>query len=189
MSSSYIYVLRELGNAEVRYVGQTQSPQHRFYSYSNGSDIKNLRDSNLRKSWLSGLYSTGIGFDMEVIEECSLSIVTQREDYWMKYYRALGHRLTNMSQPGNSSSMQMNILKRSTKHDSVEIVAMSLIYRHAGLMSIGNDHPVGEDKSIDEIRQDVKELKASDDAIKSTLIEHGALLRLLCEKLSVEAQS
>jgi hypothetical protein len=41
-------------------------------------------------------------------------------------------------------------------------------------------------QAIDEIRQDVKELRASDDAIRATLVEYGALLRLLCEKLSVE---
>lgn len=192
MASSYIYVLREIGDNEVRYVGQSQSPRHRFYSYANGSDIENLKDGNPRRAWLSKILTDGGGFEMEVIEECSLSVITRRETYWLAHYKALGHRVTNTCSPGNSASMQMNSFKRKGDFGPEWFTATSILYQHKNAKlksrkiatSLQKAVDIGRGatkrQAIDEIRQEVKELRSDVDAIK-------ALLSLICVKVGVDA--
>lgn len=180
MDTSYIYVLREAGSNEVRYVGQSQNPIRRFWSYTNGSDIKHLRDANPRKKWLSYVYANGIGLEMEVIEEAGLSIIVQRETHWIAHWLSLGHRLTNVSQPGKTSSFAMGAIRWAGELEHTEPVPMSLIYRHNGVESLGCT-----DANESQIRQEVSEVRRELSAQRSDIEAIKRVLTLICEKVGV----
>lgn len=89
----YIYVLKEKGSDEVKYVGQTIDPHTRLSGHRNSAKIDS---TNPKSAWIAEVHSRGGTVELEVIEECDFSDAGKREAFWMKYYRGKGVSLTNV---------------------------------------------------------------------------------------------
>lgn len=92
--AAYIYVLRESGCNEVRYVGQTTNPKSRKGQHCKQSP-RWLGVASPRRTWLVDARSRGVSVDFEIIEECNITNVFERESFWIEHYRRQGHRITN----------------------------------------------------------------------------------------------
>jgi hypothetical protein len=88
----YIYALRECGSDEVRYVGQTDSPETRFRSHKRDGDIDSR---NFKSAWIGDVLARGSDIEMVHLEECSMDDSVERENLWIRHYRDAGHPLTN----------------------------------------------------------------------------------------------
>lgn len=92
----FIYVLRESGDKVVRYVGQTKNPQIRL---SQHKQVADSQSKNATRRWIGGVLDRDGEIEIEVIEECECYDATERERYWLLYYRKKGHPLTNTVPP------------------------------------------------------------------------------------------
>ncbi len=85
----FIYVLKESGNDEVRYVGKTESPKARFGQHHRPYD------DSAKDKWIDRVYERGNIVEMEIIDECPEGQWREREHKWIEHYHNAGHRLTN----------------------------------------------------------------------------------------------
>lgn len=99
----FIYALCEPDTGEVRYVGKTQDPYHRFYEHV--APNQDNRKSNTHKyRWIQQLRQQGVQPLMRIIEEVSEQEWQERERYWIAYYHATGAHLTNIK-PGGEGGL------------------------------------------------------------------------------------
>lgn len=92
----YIYVLREEGDSEVRYVGKTKNPRQRLISHL--SPVS----TSPKDKWVSSLIydkngnpTKTVRVVMDVIDECTDENSNFIELKWIKHYAERGDRLTN----------------------------------------------------------------------------------------------
>jgi hypothetical protein len=93
-SKVYIYALRESGSDEVRYVGQTMTPESRLKAHVAGMGLKN---ENPKRQWVENATANSTEIVMDILEECLIDAAVFREQYWIDYHRAIGCDLTNTS--------------------------------------------------------------------------------------------
>lgn len=86
----YIYVLREKDRNEVRYVGRSIRPLQRY-----SADFTERGPSTPKRQWFLESKERGTQIVLEIIEECDSLNGARREEYWIDFYRKLGHRVTN----------------------------------------------------------------------------------------------
>lgn len=104
MEKGYVYKLIDPTNNECRYIGKTiQKLKVRLYRHLNDID-KNVSHKN---SWLLGLRNKGLlnEVKIEVLEECDLSILNEREVFWIGEFKNNGYRLTNLTIGGDVGSL------------------------------------------------------------------------------------
>ncbi len=104
MEKGYIYKLIDPTNNECRYIGKTiQKLKVRLYRHLNDID-KSISHKN---SWLIGLRDKGLLNDVkiEILEECDLYILNEREVFWISEFKNNGHKLTNLTIGGDVGSM------------------------------------------------------------------------------------
>lgn len=97
--SIYIYVLREKGNPEVRYVGQSVHPETRLYQHFSENKRKSKRLNHPLRKWMDSICI----LEMEVIEKCRNELAADREHYWENHFRGRGDRLTNLGSAKKSA--------------------------------------------------------------------------------------
>ena len=89
-----IYKLIDPRDNKIRYIGQTTKDLNkRFRGHMNDSL---LQKKDFKKcKWIRKLVRLGLLPIIELIEEVDISILDDREEYWIKYYLDLGNNLTN----------------------------------------------------------------------------------------------
>lgn len=108
-----IYKITNLKNGKV-YIGQSRQIEKRFQQHRNKS--KFLEEDKWYSPLYIDMYSFGIeNFSFEVIEECTIEELNEKEEYWIKYYNSQedGYNITSGGDcTGKSSSDDVkNIIK------------------------------------------------------------------------------
>ena len=95
----YIYGLRCPLSNEIRYVGQTRKLKERFSSHK-----FDLRDNYHKANWIKKLERLNVldELKMEVLEECTIEELNEKEKYWIKYYKDQGNKLVNCTDGGDT---------------------------------------------------------------------------------------
>ena len=93
---------------EIRYIGQTLQTLHRRL-VKHHSDCERM--TTHVNCWLKKLKSAGQRAIIQLIEECSIELVDEREIYYISKYKADGYNLTNISEGGQKN----RIISQETK--------------------------------------------------------------------------
>lgn len=93
---NYIYTLSDPRNSAVRYIGQSNNPQHRYKQH--------LQQPGIFKKgkWIKELKDLGIKSSLNIIWECEKENVDLWERVWIAMYLETGSNLLN-STPGGQS--------------------------------------------------------------------------------------
>ncbi len=100
MRKGYVYKLICPISGECRYVGQTvRRLSKRLYKHK----YDKRRSPSHKNSWLIQLENKGLLCDIkiELIEECDISILNDREIFWIAKLKRDGYKLTNMTEGGD----------------------------------------------------------------------------------------
>lgn len=89
-----IYMLIDPLSNRIRYVGKCMNLAERLR--------RHLRDKHPshKASWIKSLSQKNLRPIIAELEVCSVEIWERRERYWIKKFRSLGHKLTNMNEGG-----------------------------------------------------------------------------------------
>ena len=90
-----IYKITNLKNNKI-YIGQSRQIEKRFQQHKNKS--KFLEEDKWYNPLHVDMYSFGIeNFSFEVIEECTIEELNEKEEYWIKYYSSKedGYNITS----------------------------------------------------------------------------------------------
>lgn len=115
---AYIYVWFDPRDPEhIRYVGKTIDYKDR--TRAEIYEAKKKLYKNYRASWIQSLLNINIKPEYKIIEICNIEDYSQKEVYWIKHYRDLGHKLTNMTDGGEGivgfKMSQETITRRTAK--------------------------------------------------------------------------
>lgn len=83
----YIYTMND--SSGVRYVGQAINPPGRLANHL--CDARSGRDKTKCGAWIREVRF----IYMDIVEKCTASIVTEREDYWLHFYYIQKYDLVN----------------------------------------------------------------------------------------------
>lgn len=89
-----IYTLSDPRTEVVRYVGQSTRIKNR-YAVHVSPFTKD--DKSRRRAWIVDLLSEGLKPVLSIAEECDLSELNAREEFWIEHYRAQGANLLNVA--------------------------------------------------------------------------------------------
>lgn len=109
MGVKYIYGLRQAGDWEFRYIGQTSRPQLRLYAHR-------CEDANSIKkaAWVASVRDAGAKIEMVILAKVPENVATEVERDTIEFFRSTGHRLTNMRQkplsPARRRQLMMQML-------------------------------------------------------------------------------
>ena len=90
-----IYKITNLVNSKI-YIGQSRQIEKRFQQHKN--QAKFLEEDKWYSPLYIDMYSFGIdNFSFEVIEECTIEELNEKEEYWIKYYNSQenGYNITS----------------------------------------------------------------------------------------------
>jgi len=97
-SVTKIYVLIDPRNQEIRYVGKTtQRLSDRLSCHRTGA---RRGDRDWRSRWIAKLLRCGYDPIILLVQEVDSTEWDLAENYWIKYYRSMGCRLTNGTEGG-----------------------------------------------------------------------------------------
>lgn len=88
---SFIYTLSD--ETGVRYVGQATDPYSRYHRHISRSRGWTLLDCG---KWIRSLLDKGKKPTMKIVEKCPRREASNRERYWVEYYKSQGCNLLNM---------------------------------------------------------------------------------------------
>jgi group I intron endonuclease len=96
----FIYLLRQPGDLAIRYIGKSAKPKKRLWEH-----ITEARSGEKchRSNWLRKLLAAGERPILEIIEQATVETWTEREQYWIAFYRAEGCRLVNATDGGEGT--------------------------------------------------------------------------------------
>jgi len=100
MKTTFIYRLIDPETLQVRYIGKSDNPRERWLVH------KSTCGGNLThcQRWILLLKNKGLVPVLDVIEEISDEIWTERETFWINEYKRLGAPLTNLTHGGEGTS-------------------------------------------------------------------------------------
>jgi hypothetical protein len=99
----HIYKLIDPRNDNIRYIGKTVNPYRRIHSHI--SKAKLMTNKTHSGNWIRSLLFEGLKPRMEIIETIDNTLEwSEREIYWIKFYRELGVDLTNFKDGGINGS-------------------------------------------------------------------------------------
>lgn len=104
MIKGYIYKLICPISGECRYVGKTvQRLSKRLYKHK----YDKRKNPSYKNSWLIQLEGKGLlnELKIELIEECGVSVLNDREVFWIAKFKCDGYKLTNMTEGGDVGSL------------------------------------------------------------------------------------
>lgn len=91
----FIYALCDPDTNDIRYIGKSINPKSRFYGHVQE------RQNTHKGNWIESLIRKEKVPVMKILEEATFDNWEDRERYYIKYYRELGCRLTNLASGGN----------------------------------------------------------------------------------------
>jgi predicted GIY-YIG superfamily endonuclease len=94
---TYIYILIDPLNNEVRYVGKSNDPKKRYLAHNNKSKDKNTH----KRNWINKLRLKGLYPEMEVIDKVLKSEWHYWEKWWIMYFKFIGANLINQTFGGD----------------------------------------------------------------------------------------
>jgi hypothetical protein len=101
----YIYALIDPRDNEVRYVGKTNDLYSRFFQHISPSSLKNRTYKN---NWIKSLLEKDLRPIISVLEKTNQENWEEREICWIKHYRDLGTKLTNIADGGAGGCGRVN---------------------------------------------------------------------------------
>lgn len=103
----YIYGLKDPRNDDIRYVGKTNNLKSRLRGHIYA------KKKCYSASWVKSLTSVGVMPVMFLLEESDDKTWRERERFWIAHYRALGYKLTNMTEGGDGNGIISPELRES----------------------------------------------------------------------------
>lgn len=94
--TTFIYVLKDPRTEEIRYVGKADKPENRLQHHIKGSTPRTHKEC-----WLFSLRQSGLRPVLEVLDEVPTTQWKFWEREYIRVFRALGFRLTNLSDGGD----------------------------------------------------------------------------------------
>lgn len=104
---TYIYVLRDPNDNEIRYVGKSDNPKERIIEHIRKSKYKKTYKNN----WIQKLLKEDKKPIMEIIDTVQKYEWSEKEKYWVKYYKDKGYNLTNLTEGGDGGNFGDEINK------------------------------------------------------------------------------
>jgi hypothetical protein len=93
-----IYGLFDPRTGELKYVGKAANGLVRCFSHLCPSS---LRDRTKKNGWLKSLLKKGLRPEWDVIERAPLESLSEREQFWIAYFKFIGCDLLNMTPGGD----------------------------------------------------------------------------------------
>lgn len=97
--NSYIYALIHPITKDIKYIGKSCNPKRRLWEHLG---TKELNNRTYKSNWIKSLLVQGLKPVLKVITAISEIGWEKRERYYIKYYRDLGCKLTNINDGGAS---------------------------------------------------------------------------------------
>ncbi len=128
----FIYVLKEPGDDEPRYVGNTSVPGQRLAAHISGA--RTGRDQFLKAQWVKSVLNRGMRPELHIIESGFGEGGPEAEIRWIAHYRAAGARLTNLTDGGMGTNgycppaearERMRLAQTGRKHSQETLAKMS----------------------------------------------------------------
>ncbi len=99
VSKFLIYGLVDPVSGQLRYVGKSTEGLDRPKEHGYPSELK--RGHGYKENWIRQLRSLGLNYKIEVLHEVTdAEILSEAEIHWIAYFRALGCKLTNLTDGG-----------------------------------------------------------------------------------------
>jgi len=106
----YIYTLSDSSQPDIiRYIGRTNNPQSRLNSHIHKSKKNNFHSSN----WIAKVLANKNSIKLTIIHSCLPQVWEIAERFFIKYYLAKGHPLTNIELGGSSNKKRREYRKSS----------------------------------------------------------------------------
>jgi hypothetical protein len=102
MKQTFIYALVDPRAPEqIRYVGKANDTTARMKAHVY---LAKCKATNPRLCWIQALLNAGIIPEVQVLEAVITEKWQSREQFWIAYFRASGHRLTNTTDGGDGGA-------------------------------------------------------------------------------------
>jgi hypothetical protein len=105
---TYIYILKDPLSNEIKYVGKSDKPKIRL--------VEHIRKSKYTKTykniWIQNLVSKNLTPSLEIVEEVKKSDWSEKEKFWIKYFKNLGCKLTNLTEGGDGGNFGQDVNKK-----------------------------------------------------------------------------
>jgi hypothetical protein len=110
-----IYALLDLRTSEVRYVGRSSAGLRRPMKHGHSSSWT----EDYRSRWLRGLFAAGSAFRVVVLESlASAAALDEAERRWIAQGRAIGWRLTNVTDGGEGGNGRVWTSEQRARHSA-----------------------------------------------------------------------
>lgn len=130
---AYIYFLRDPETSEVRYVGQTFSPEVRKKVHLAGK-----QGSSKNKQWVNDLSAKGKQPIFEIVEKCDPSEVDEKEILYIKKYKT--ESLLNVMEGGSfwAKKFSLHAPEKTSKRLNFHIEDETVALLRANMKSYGH---------------------------------------------------
>lgn len=108
-----IYALIDSRTNEIRYIGKSKNIEVRLKAHINES-IKGRKSHKC--DWIRQLLNLELRPILQILEECDEDNWKEREQYWIKYYKERGCKLTNLTEGGDGVNGYIATEETRNKH-------------------------------------------------------------------------
>lgn len=114
----YIYGLRTINSNEYRYIGKTHRIDKRLNEHLKE---RKRKKSYYKYNWINQCKENKIEILLDIIDITDEQNWEDREIYYIKYYKEIGNRLTNLLEGGKGPQIKYNI-----SYDDAKNIAISM---------------------------------------------------------------
>ena len=108
---TYIYILIDPRNNDIRYVGKSDNPLVRLNEHIRKSENKITYKNN----WIRSLIKNGVKPKLNIIDEVPLEEWGFWEQYWIEQFKMWGFKLTNIANGGVGGNLGDIVNKKISK--------------------------------------------------------------------------